>query len=328
MPVRFRKSPANPIIPRIPGSFHSVHVANPDVVEFRGEHLMIYRGQDERRHDQLGVATGGGGRFNPTRWSLPDTPCIRVDENPAAFDSGHILDPAAIVVGGQLYVYYTAHSADWQSWNVPSHIGLAISDDGRTFRKHGEPVIEGMAPEIVAWNGKFHLILQRLSQDGSLAFYLAESRDGLNFGSPRLILEPTRTAGQFDAYSISTARIWQEEDWFLMAYGGCSRFPDYPEAIGLARSRDLAHWERYPENPVLRRGRAGSWDEGALWFATGYQVGDTTYMYYEGAGRSPAARGTRALARRCRNEDYGGYADIAFSQVGMAVAHGRLANWD
>ena len=327
MPVFFRRSPANPIVSRTPGTFHAVHAANPDIVDFRGEHLMIFRGQDEGGHDQIGVATGGRGKFNPTRWSLPAGPCIRVDEDPAAFDSGHILDPAAIVVEDRLYVYYTAHRADWQSWNVPSHIGLAISDDGRTFRKHREPIIEGMAPEIVEWNGKFHLILQRLSADGSLAFYLAESPDGLHFGTPHVILEPSRTDGRFDAHSISTARVWSEGEWFLMAYGGCRRFPDYPEAIGLARSRDLVHWERHPGNPVLERGRAGTWDEGALWFATGHRVGDTTYLYYEGVGRSPEACQNPAYARRCRNEDYGGYADIAFSQIGLAVAHGSLGEW-
>jgi predicted GH43/DUF377 family glycosyl hydrolase len=329
MSERFRKFSQNPVIARLPGSFHSVHAANPDIVRFRGRHLLIYRGQDERGHDEIGVATGDGSAFDPVAWDLPDVPSIRVGDDPNAFDSGHILDPAGIVLDDRLFVYYTAHRSDWRSWNVPSHIGLAVSEDGVAFEKHGSPIIEGMAPEVVALDNRVHLIFQRLASEGVFSFYIVESPDGIHFDQAGVqeILTPSRIAGQFDEHSISTARVWREDDWFLMAYGGCRRFTDYPEAIGLARSRDLRRWERYPGNPVLRRGRPGTWDEGALWFATCFRSEETTYLYYEGVGRTPSARGDRELANLCRHTDYGGYAETAFSQIGLAMAKGRLADW-
>lgn len=329
MPTTFRKSSKNPIVGRRVGSFHSVHAANPDIVRFRDRHLLIYRGQDEEGHDQIGVATNSGSAFEPASWILPTVPCIAVDPDPSAFDSGHILDPAGLVVDDKLCVYYTAHRSDWASWNVPSHIGLAVSFDGKVFEKRRVPIIEGMAPEAVVHNDRVFLIFQRLTGDGAFAFYRAESSDGVHFeeGTVCRIFAPSHAAGSFDEHSISTGRVWREGDWFVMAYGGCRRFTDYPEAIGIARSRDLRQWERYPGNPVLRRGRAGSWDEGALWFATGYRVEETTYLFYEGAGRSPRARNDRRLARLCRDNDYGGYAEIAFSQIGLAAAKGRLSDW-
>jgi hypothetical protein len=111
-----------------------------------------------------------------------------------------------------------------------------------------------------------------------------------------------------------------------MFYGGCSRWPDYPEAIGLARSRDLVNWERYPGNPVLERGTAGDWDEGALWFATVERIGGVYHLWYEGVGSDESLSGEarKEASRLCRNEDYGGYAETAFSQIGYALFQGSL----
>ncbi len=114
-----------------------------------------------------------------------------------------------------------------------------------------------------------------------------------------------------------------------MAYGGCDRYFDYPGAIGLARSHDLRNWERYPGNPILERGLPGSWDEGALWFATVLKVGHTYYLCYEGTGtglgsETPEAR---KASRLCREEDYGGYAKTSFSQIGLATYEGRRPEW-
>lgn len=114
-----------------------------------------------------------------------------------------------------------------------------------------------------------------------------------------------------------------------MTYGGCDRYFDYPLAIGLARSPDLLHWERYPGNPILTRGEAGTWDEGALWFATVYKKGQTYFLWYEGTGTGLglASAEARRLSQQCREEDYGGYAESSFSQIGLATFTGKLPAW-
>jgi hypothetical protein len=83
--------------------------------------------------------------------------------------------------------------------------------------------------------------------------------------------------------------VFARGGFYYILYAGDSRTRDEPRAFGLARSRDLVHWARYAGNPVFLRGRAGSWDDGAIWFGTVFEWNDTLYLFYEGTSR--AARG-------------------------------------
>ena len=114
-----------------------------------------------------------------------------------------------------------------------------------------------------------------------------------------------------------------------MTYSGCRRFDDYPEAFGLAKSKDLVHWDRFPDNPILHRGNAGEWDEGAIWFPTIYKHDDKFYLWYEGSGAGLGVESKKAIEASdiCRNNDYGGYAKINFSQIGLAIYDGKMKDW-
>jgi sucrose-6-phosphate hydrolase SacC (GH32 family) len=211
-------------------------------------------------------------------------------------------------------------------------VGLAISDDGMTFKKFdSNPIIMGMAPEVVRFKGQFYLFFQRLSKNNRMYIYCCPSDDGIRFREEnvKMVFTPSDNLNSFEDYSISTVRIWQEKDWFYMTYGGCDCFPDYPAAIGLARSSDLIHWERYPGNPILERGLPGDWDEGAVWFATIYRHEDTYFLWYEGTGTGLTQNNLESNKKSliCRREDYGGYGKFSFSQIGMATFHGKLSSW-
>jgi|GEM_PF-2368368 len=78
----------------------------------------------------------------------------------------------------------------------------------------------------------------------------------------------------------------------------------YPDHFGLARSRDLLHWQKHPE-PVFLRGSAREWDDGGIWVGDVARVGDTCYLWYEGR-----SGGTD------RNREY---APGGFSQIGLAT---------
>lgn len=331
--VTFQRYGGNPIIPRTPGSFYSTHVANPDILLFKKKYHFYFRGQSEEGHDQIGVAYCDFDTFDGINWKMSHAnPIIPVSHDPADFDSGHILDPAAIEVNDRVYLYYTGHNIAWHNWNMPSHIGLAISEDGIHFKKvEHNPIVEGTAPEVMLYKGRIYLFYQRKNSDGYFEIYCSQSRDGIHFHEqpPTKVFGPSRKKGAFDRFSISTVRLWSEDRWFYMTYGGCPRYFDYPVAIGLARSPDLLHWQRYPGNPILERGLPGAWDEGALWFATVFKKGHTYYLWYEGTGTG-LGLGTperRQVSRRCREEDYGGYAQSSFSQIGLAIFEGDMPVW-
>lgn len=331
--MRFQRSRNNPVIPRTAGTFYSKHAANPDVLFFRGTYFLYFRGQAQAGHDQIGVALARPEEFDGVHWEMAQhNPILPVSADPDAFDAGHILDPAAVVLGGRVYLYYSAHRRDWNNWNVPSHVGLAIATDGRHFEKHPDnPIIVGTAPEAVLHQGRVHLFFQRRAAAGNFEIYCCVSDDGVHFpaGSEQVVFRPSQRIGAFDAFSISTVRIWEAQGWFYMTYGGCDRYFDYPTAIGLARSRDLWQWERYPGNPILPRGAPGTWDEGALWFATVHRVKQVYYLWYEGtgAGLGLHTAAGREASRLCRAADYGGYGQTSFSQIGLAISTDARADW-
>ncbi|MBN2558164.1 MAG: hypothetical protein JXB33_05345 [Clostridia bacterium] len=318
----------NPVIPRKPGTFHSMHAANPDILEFGGRIMMYFRGQGDELHDQIGVAWADPGDFNGINWKFyPKNPVIKVGTEQGCFDSRHILDPGSVIIDGKVFLYYSGHSEEH-----PAAVCLAVSEDGFSFEKWGGGAIveKAIAPEVLVKDGAVHLFYQRKT-NGRFEFFCARGTDGFNFDIENEIrvFQASGIPGTFDEFSVSTCRIWQEDDEYFMIYGGGDRFDDYPVALGLARSMDLCNWKRYPGNPVLWRGEEGEWDEGGLWFGTVYRHGGTRYLWYEGAGAGlgTATEEARAASEICRNRDYGGYARFNFSQIGLAVHEGGMPVW-
>lgn len=46
MAITFSRYHRNPIIPRTPATFYSIHMANPDLLHFKDKYLLYFRGQD------------------------------------------------------------------------------------------------------------------------------------------------------------------------------------------------------------------------------------------------------------------------------------------
>jgi len=314
--MKFNRYSGNPVIPRKKETFHSIHAANPDILERGDKVFMYFRGQGDELHDQMGVGWIDKENFNGVDWNFHlDNPIIKVSEDKKQFDSRHILDPATIIIDGKVYLYYSGHSYD-----RPACIGLAISEDGFSFEKYrSNPVIESaIAPEIIERDGEFFLFYQKKNKKGYFEFYCSKSTDGKEFTDEKCIFGPDVSGNGFDSFSVSTCRIWQEEDVYHMIYGGSDQFDDYPSAFGMASSRDLINWERAADNPIFERGEAGTWDEGGIWFGTVYKHGGELYMWYEGCGSGMGSNTEES--RICRNEDYGGYARFNFSQIGLAIS--------
>ena len=329
--IAFERASETPYIPRVPGTFFSVLVANPAVTEFGGETFFFFRGQDETGADQIGLWKTPTRVADGIAWQTQvPQPVIPVSNDPDAPDQSYILDPAVVVSGDSLFVYYTGKTAGAETFST---VSLAISTDGETFDKlETNPVLaDAIAPEVVLRDGTFYLFYQRLHPDRYWEVYVATSSDGVHFDvdNERRVFGPSREAGTFDAHSVATVRILEEDGVSYMTYAACRRYLDYPESIGLARSRDLVTWERYPGNPIFERGAPGTWDEGALWFAEVQKVGGRYLMWYEGTGTGLglASDVAREASRRAREEDYGGYRTTSFSQMGLATFEGSLGDW-
>ena len=324
--MKFQRYSSNPVIPRKPETFRSVHAANPDLLEFKGKILMYYRGQGIDGHDQIGVAQTEPGTFDGINWTHYDNnPVIEVASERDKFDCRHILDPASVVMENKVFLYYSGHSYD----KSPG-IGFAVSDNGCDFDKHGQVIENAFAPEVVLKDGKIHLFYQRKVVD-HFEFFMCESVDGYHFdlASEAVVFRPSENIGAPDRFSLTTCRIWFENGIYYMTYGMGDKFDDYPSFFGIAKSADLRKWKRYTGNPIFSRGEQGTWDEGAIWFGTVYKHNDRYYMWYEGTGAGLGTDSDEAVAASeiCQNHDYGGYAKVSYSQIGLATYDGQMPNW-
>jgi predicted GH43/DUF377 family glycosyl hydrolase len=265
---------------------------------------MYFRGQ-RQGHDRIGLATVSREAFDGVHWEIRPEPVVDVGP-PGSWDETHVLDPAAILVDGRTYLYYTAVSP-----RADRAVCLAIADDGIHFVKYAEnPVMIGGAPEIVMRNGVFYLYYWKTKPSGTgYQIHCARSSDGLTFeeyGSAPVL--PVGPEGSWDSHTVETPRIFAEGGVYYMLYCGSDRYNDYPWNAGLAVSSDLLHWVKYAGNPVFSRGEEGAWDEGAIWFTTVAKIDRRYFMWYEGYGGGTS-----------RTEPYGSYLKGGKSQVGMAT---------
>lgn len=209
---------------------------------------------------------------------VPLSAQVVVDVGPNEFDCRHVFDPALIAINGEIYLYYSAIGEYQDS------IGLAISKDGHNFIKITSPILPGRSPEIVTEGERLYLFyVKKISRSG-YQIYCAISNDGKSFESlPAPVLSHGKKK-DWDSYEVTTPRIFKRNQYFYMLYAGShsSTRADMPEAFGLARSKDLIYWEKYPQNPVFKLGAPGDWDDGAIWFGTVFQYQNYLFLIYEG----------------------------------------------
>ncbi|MDH3251715.1 MAG: hypothetical protein OEM41_02920 [Ignavibacteria bacterium] len=300
----WRRYEGNPVFPAVPGTWMEDQTANPDLLLIDDTYHMYFRGQ-QGGHDRIGLATIQKDQFDGFSWSIMPHPVIDVGE-PGSWDETHVLDPAAVLINGRVYLYYSAVSP-----RSDRAVCMAVSDDGVRFRKYDEnPVIIGGAPEVVVRDSVLYLFFWKRKPEGpGYQIHLATSRDGFTFteyqSEPVL---PVGRKGLWDSHTVETPRIFSEGGLYYMMYCGSDRHNDYPADAGVATSNDLIHWEKYTGNPVFSRGPEGAWDEGAIWFTTVENIDGRYYMWYEGYGGGEA-----------RTKPYGSYLKGGKSQIGMAI---------
>ncbi len=287
--LTWHHNPHNPVIPATGNSWKKYWTANPSALQFKGKHLLYYRGNGitpnstDFRHDRIAVAeilsiSPGSFKFK----DLNNGEFIVNVGKKGTFDERYVLDPAPIVFNNKVYLYYSGRG------NGPNSTGLAISDDGVHFKKYGK-VMVGHVPSVIKKDNLIYLLNQKQKPGvGYVGFYMATSQDGLHF--KRVSEEPVFTTQEKGGWDnqITTGRLFRQGDFYYLMYGGNSTLIDQPDYFGLARSKDLIHWERHPGNPIFGCGPKGSEDGGAMWFPALFDDGNYYHILYEGS-RGPYA---------------------------------------
>jgi predicted GH43/DUF377 family glycosyl hydrolase len=280
--IVWHKFDNNPVIPVIPNSWKDGGAMTSDILKKGNRYYFYYIGKTKGK-DSLGLAYADVDKFDGVTWKDGDNNPILSPGPTGSFDSKYIVDPAAISIKDKLYLYYSGVG------DIEDSIGLAISEDWKTFTKHPEPVLRGKAPEVVRKDNKIYMYYLEDNTKGGWDYHLALTEDGIHFKTEGPVF---KTAAQgWDSFSVLTARIFEEDGIYIMSYAGDDEVQDCPKYFGHAFSNDLINWVRYPENPVLEKGKNGDWESKAIWFPEILKHGNKYYMYYEGNNGSYSQTG-------------------------------------
>jgi hypothetical protein len=112
-----------------------------------------------------------------------------------------------------------------------------------------------------------------------VAIGYATSPDGINWvkhASPVLQLGPR---GAWDSYYIYTRSVIWNGTEYLMYYTGLG--PGTPTSLGVAFSKDMVHWQKYQDNPILTPG-PGAYDNASVKLASVIYDPPLYKMWYVG----------------------------------------------
>ena len=331
------RHPANPIIPVVPNSWRNYVTANVDILLYQDQWRLYFRGNHKDAqgvvHAHIGLLTCPIDEFDGATWyGYAGNPITRPGR-PGSIDDMGAIDPSVLVTGGKFLLYYAAVPAERSgvpslasegqskssrgaSWGYSvKTVALAVSDDGLSFSRYGtEPLIPSFAagPEVIAHDGEYWLFYSGYNERGGTDIYVVRSADPYRFDhTQRQLVLGAGEPGSWDSLSVTTARIFRDNDIWYMVYAGSQCHEDTPWHMGVAASRDLMHWTKYVGNPIFERGAEGGWDDCGIWYGTTVKVDGVYYMWYE--GRSSGEPRAIADARP------GGRGRGGFSQIGLAT---------
>jgi len=332
----------NPILPVIRGTWRHSRVANCSLLVQGDTAYLYYRAgvgvwwQGIVGHEAIGLATCPFAQFDGKTWQdYPFNP-IFTHGAPGDFDAVGPIDPLVVKHEDTFYLFYEGVANPSEKdlpasgiWEQAPHWtkrpGLAMSRDGINFyRVQRTPIVEqshilaltAVTVQDSQWQALAlgELAKGRPYDQRQYAYYYATSTDAIHWTlkkeEPVLRPEP-------DSRSLSGGRWMYDDGWYYLVYGG-TPMRDYPDHFGLARSRNLLDWEKYP-HPIFRRGEAGQWDDGGIWVGDIARIGETYYLWYE--GRSGG---------RSRYEEYapGGYSQIGLATLTSSGFEQIKANFD
>jgi predicted GH43/DUF377 family glycosyl hydrolase len=220
-----------------------------------------------------------------------------------AFDDSGVNASCVLRVDGEYRLYYIG----WQRCErVPYMLftGLAVSDDGRTFRRaRRTPVLDRTSDEPFSRSAPFvmrdgetwrmwYWSCERWSADHGVVHYNtiirhATSDDGVSWSSGTPCLSP-----QGDEYAVGRPWVVREGSGYRMWFSARSFTKQY--VIGCAESPDGLRWTRTGDD-VIERSPSG-WDSEMVCYPALVKYRDRRYLLYNGNRHGASGFGYAVLS--------------------------------
>jgi predicted GH43/DUF377 family glycosyl hydrolase len=193
-----------PLLQPSPGeeSFDGLRIETPSVIFHQGVFHMYYTGIS-RKGPGGPIAIGHAASVDGIHWTKdPNNPVLQPTGNASDWNGYHVGEPGAIVINGNVYVFFAAVAVDLETSPpmVTRSIGFAESQNASNFGEQNValqpsgiyPASEGFegysTPEVVGFNGAIHLFYDvwkltpgEASDRGQVALHHAVTTNGITW---------------------------------------------------------------------------------------------------------------------------------------------------
>jgi hypothetical protein len=256
------------------------------VVYFDSLYHMYYSGGNLFDTIRIGLAISQDGLL----WTKsPSNPVLGVGPE-GAWDERNAFAGKVLIIDSVFHMWFTGHEGG--DFTRDFRIGHATSPDGVNWTKDAANPILDMGTGG-SWDDKvitvgaavfdgttYHLWYGGIGPSG-IGVGHATSPDAITWTKdPSNPVFSPGSSGSWDYPRIDFPSVIFDGTIFHMWYTGGVYFAGQ---IGYAFSEDGSHWEKYIENPVLRVGPEGSWDESGAFWCTVIDSANMKYkMWYSG----------------------------------------------
>lgn len=232
------------------------------------------------------------------------------------FDSHAVDCPFPFYHDGQYWMTYIG----WDG--IGYQTGLASSQDLLQWEKQGLIIGRGPKGSLTEYNVALTCILRENELFGSgklkrlngryLGTYHAYPQPGYESGPAVIglcfsdnlrsweigqpVLEPDQDC-TWEAGGLYKSWLLENDGVFYLFYNAKNHTSgEWVEQTGFATSHDLIHWQRHPQNPVLRIGKPGEFDDRFASDPCVFRHGDRWVMFYFGLCSDGHARDGAAFS--------------------------------
>lgn len=314
-PVTWVRDESNPVVAPRKGEFDSTRCMNPWVVKDGSNYRLFYSGGADDGTQRIGVGTCS--IADVTKWKRSG-PLFETGA-PGSFDARWCVLPHVVRMhNNRWHLYYTGNAGTGSGLSAFPGIGMATSNDGRTWvRDDGEPVIslsgEHGDPDAIGVAGGSVISVNQPDGTAQWRFYYtgcpttgrahelnqqkticyAVSDDGIRWQKRGVVMlrDPTR---DYENIGVAGPVVLQDDNGtFRMWYSAIgTRWGFY--SICYAESDDGILWrrgERYGENLQLTPAGTG-WEQQMVEYPSVIREGDRLRMFYCGNGYGRTGIGT------------------------------------
>jgi predicted GH43/DUF377 family glycosyl hydrolase len=234
------------------------------VIYHNGSYHMWYTGGSWVESSQIGYATSEDG----ITWTKNINNPVLEKGPEGSWDESIPHLPQVLVIDDTLHMWYTGHRGNRDYFDF--QVGHAISTDGINWTKDpNNPVIpvgpEGTwdnswvsAGQVLYDGNKYHMWYEGCDTLKGVKIGHATSPDGLIWTKdPSNPVLETLNPLSWDYPRMDFPTVIFDGTTYHMWYSGGYLFKS---KIGYATSENGSVWMKYPSNPVMNTGSAGSWD--------------------------------------------------------------------